>query len=77
MTYAQLIRHYGSLTRAAQALELSKQTVNYWKDAKRIPDRWQLEIASKTPLQVDAQVKRRAKSYAAVMPMLSVQEPAP
>jgi hypothetical protein len=76
MTYEQLLKSYGTLSKAAQDLGLSKQTVHYWSKAKRIPDRWQIVIAQKTGLTVDRHVKRRAAAYATVLQGVNGQEAA-
>lgn len=47
MTYDDLLEHYGSLTKAADALDLAKQTVHRWK-AGEIPFRAQFIIQMKT-----------------------------
>lgn len=48
MTYEEVVAHFGGLTKAAQALETSKQTVHHWNDHKRIPSKWQLKIQRAT-----------------------------
>ena len=61
MNYNELVKHYGGLTKAAQALGFkNKQTVHAWKERRRIPTRWQLLIESETGLRADQQARDEA-----------------
>ena len=44
MTPDQLIKHYGGEQKAADALQVTRQAVNYWKRMKVIPTRTQAWI---------------------------------
>lgn len=61
MTYNQIVGHYRGLSKAAKALEMSKQRINAWKRI-RIPSDIQLEIAARTRgrLKADRQAIRTA-----------------
>ena len=59
MTYDQLVAHYGSQVKAAQALGLAQSSVAEWKNTG-IPDLRQLqyEIDSRGKLKADPAAKR-------------------
>jgi len=63
MTYDQVLRHFGSLTQAAQALDVERQNVHNWGARRRIPSKWQLKIESMSRgvLKADASAKREAQ----------------
>lgn len=37
MTYKQMIKHFGTATKAAKALKISRQAIHYWKLQNKIP----------------------------------------
>jgi DNA-binding transcriptional regulator YdaS (Cro superfamily) len=47
MSYDELVRHYGSMSEAARAIGLSRQTVHQWKRAG-IPPVRQIQIEELT-----------------------------
>jgi hypothetical protein len=48
MRYEELIDHYGGLTKAAEALDVAKQTIHSWKGRGSIPFDAQFYIQIKT-----------------------------
>ena len=64
MTYSQIIRHYGSLSKAAQALDFFPQRIQHWRRL-RIPTEVQIEIAHKTGLKPDRRAVDAARRMAA------------
>lgn len=65
MLYEELIDHFGGLTKAAKALELSKQTVHGWKARGAIPFEAQFRIQLKTKHRLKAslsEVGRKKKA---------------
>ena len=63
MTPEQVIRHYGGERQAADALQVTRQIVNYWKQAGTIPIKTQAWIQLHTGGALTAAV-RRGKSTA-------------
>ena len=63
MTYNQIVDHYGGLSKAAKALDFSKQRIFAWKQI-RIPSDVQLKIAARTGLKADRQSLRDATEMA-------------
>lgn len=70
MVYQQLVAFFGGLTRAAEALDVSKQTVDSWK-RRRIPSGQQFKVhrLSSGKLKLDPQAKRDAKELALNLPV--------
>lgn len=66
MKYEQLLAHFGGLTKAAQALETSKQVVHAWGVRNRIPARWQIRAAvlSNGRLKPDRESREEARAFA-------------
>jgi hypothetical protein len=52
MTYNEIVGHYGGLSKAAKALDMSKQRIHAWKRI-RIPSDIQIRIAALTGLRAD------------------------
>lgn len=52
MTYNEIVGYYKGLSKAAKALEYTRQRIYAWKRI-RIPSGIQIEIAAKTPLRAD------------------------
>jgi hypothetical protein len=69
MTYDQVINHFGSLTKAAQALGLAKQNVHNWGARGRIPFKWQIKLAGMSggALKADAAAKSVAMDLASYL----------
>lgn len=65
MTYNQLVAHFGGLTKAAEALDLHKQTIHAWKRMGRIPTDRQLKLARITGLKPDRTARKEAEEIAA------------
>lgn len=67
MNYKQVVRHFGGLTKTAQALGLKRQNVHNWGQRERVPARWQVKIEhlSCGALRADAQARREALEIAA------------
>jgi len=63
MTYTQLVKHFGGLAKASQALGYSKQRIFAWKTI-RIPSDIQMRIASETGLQADRKAREDAARIA-------------
>lgn len=63
MTYAQLIKHYGSARNVAKALGITTQCVYHWQRSFPIKSQALVFLASKGALQIDgaAKSKRAAK----------------
>lgn len=61
MAYDELIEHFGGLTKAAKALDLSKQTIHSWKDRGSIPFEAQFRIQLKTKGRLTASLSRLEK----------------
>ena len=53
MTVNQVVRHYGGVTKAANALKVSRQIIQYWKRHDRIPLKTQgyIELQSQGALK--------------------------
>jgi hypothetical protein len=64
MTYNEIVDHYGSLTKASQALEYSKQRISNWRHI-RIPSDIQIRIAARTGLRADRQARREIEELTA------------
>ena len=62
MTPQQVIDHFGGVTAAARALELSQPTVSEWKQNDRIPYLRQLDIERKTKKALKADKPERKPS---------------
>lgn len=65
MLYRDLLQHFGGLSKAAKALEFSKQTIHSWKARGSIPFEAQFRIQLKTRGRLKASLdelvrKRRA-----------------
>ena len=62
MKHDRVIKHFGGLSKTAQALGLKRQTVHAWCVRKRIPARWQLRIESLSDgaLKADAAARKEA-----------------
>ena len=69
MNYKQLVSHYGTLSKAARALELARQTVFAWQGRNGIPERWQIRIAAHTDgkLKPSKAARRSAEEFAALL----------
>lgn len=69
MVYQQVVAFFGGLTKAADALDASKQTVDSWK-RRRIPSAQQFKAhrISAGKLKLDPQAKRDAKELALNLP---------
>jgi len=63
MKYQDLVGHFGGLSKAAQVLGLSRQTVHAWKTRKRIPARWQVKAEAMTDGQLRADTASRREAY--------------
>ena len=48
MTYAQLVKHFGSVRAAAAALGISHQAIYVWGKNKSIPERAQRHVQAET-----------------------------
>lgn len=66
MKYKQLVRHFGGLSKSAQALGLNRQTVHAWGVRDRIPGKWQMkaQALSGGALRADHEAKREALEMA-------------
>ena len=69
MKYEQVLRHFGSLAKASQALGLKRQTVHVWGVRKRIPAKWQMKLESMSggALKADAKSRREAIELASYL----------
>jgi len=56
MTVQEAISHYGNITRMADSLGISRQTVYLWKGKKRIP------FSRQTQIEVETKGKLKARS---------------
>lgn len=64
MTYDQVLAHYGGVSKTGRALGVTKQAVYAWGQRRRIPWKWQIKIAHRTPLKADAAAQREAHELA-------------
>jgi hypothetical protein len=74
MKYHQVISHFGSISKTAQALgskrkKVTRQTVFNWLPRGRIPPHWQLRLAklSGGVLKPDAEAKQFAREISEVL----------
>jgi hypothetical protein len=69
MTHQRMLKHFGGLTKAAQALGLQRQTVHAWCARNRIPARWQLrlEVLSNGALVADHAAREEALEIASYL----------
>jgi len=69
MKYEQVLEHFGSLAKTAQALGLQRQTVHVWGVRKRVPAKWQMKLEglSKGALKADAATRREALEIASFL----------
>lgn len=65
MKYDDLVSHFMSPSKAAEALDVDRRMVDSWK-TRRIPSRWQMKAQTKSggALQADQQAKDEAAEYA-------------
>jgi hypothetical protein len=65
MDYAQLVVHFGGLTKAADALGIDRRMVDAWKK-RRIPSKWQMkaETLSGGVLKADQEAQDEAAEIA-------------
>lgn len=61
MTPKQVIEHYGGEQAVADALGITRQVVNYWKQHDRIPNYTQAFIELKSAGQLKAKFNGRPK----------------
>lgn len=61
MLYKELIEHFGGLSKAARALDFSKQTVHGWGKRGSIPFEAQFRIQLKTKGMFTASLKELSK----------------
>lgn len=65
MTYKEVVKHFGSASKAARALSYSRQAVSDWKKNGRIPFEAQFLIQLKTNGCLKAKAPRRLAQEAA------------
>jgi hypothetical protein len=64
MTYNEIVGHYGGLSKAAKALDMSKQRIHAWKRI-RIPSDIQIRIAARTGLRADREAHQEISALTA------------
>ena len=62
MNYKQVVAHFGTPSKVAQALGINRQNVHAWRVRKRIPPKSQLklEILSGGTLKADPDARKEA-----------------